>query len=292
MTLPRITVVTPSFNQGRFLEQTILSVLGQCYDNLEYIIIDGGSTDGSVDVIRRYENKLFYWTSEKDGGQAEALNKGFARATGDILCWLNSDDFFLPGILKTVTTELSKGADLIYGNCLSFSAEGGRCLVNRTPSHNPQLLALVDYIVQPSSFWTRFLWEKTGELNAGLHYAFDWDWYLRAAKAGEFLKSDVLYSAYRFHSAHKSGIGGDARTQEIYRVASTHGDPSVRRHYEFCMKHLTGLRAYEIWRLRLKGRGIQSADRLARWIVPALWKLPAEIDFSKLRQCMGMLGCV
>src|SRR5688500_9132307 len=126
MPLPRITVVTPSYNQGAFLEQTMASVLGQGYENLEYIVMDGGSTDHSVEIIRRHESRLTYWVSEKDGGQAQALNKGFARATGDILCWLNSDDFFLPGVLHEVAGLLGQGDELIYGDCLSFSDKGTR----------------------------------------------------------------------------------------------------------------------------------------------------------------------
>ena len=292
MSLPRITVVTPSYNQGQFLEQTILSVLGQCYDNLEYIIIDGGSADNSVDIIRSHEKKLAYWVSEKDGGQAEAINNGFARGTGDILCWLNSDDFFLPGIFQTLVQEFNDGVDLVYGNCLSFSADGGRCLVNRPFAYDSQVLALTDYIVQPSSFWTRSLWKEVGELKSGLHYAFDWEWYLRASKHGRFKKSEVIYSAYRFHSAHKSGVGGDARNAEICRVALEHGDNVARRHYEFCRQHLKPLREAELWRLRLEGRGIKTSDRLLRWLVPSLWSLPAGIEFSKLRLCQGMFGNV
>jgi len=292
MALPRITVVTPSFNQGQFLEQAILSVLGQGYENLEYIVIDGGSSDNSVDIIRRHEKKLSYWVSEKDGGQSEAINKGFAHATGDILCWLNSDDFFLPGVLQSVGRELHNGPDLIYGNCLSFSAEGGRCLVNRPPAYDQQLFGLKLCIVQPSSFWTRALWEKTGSLSPELHYAFDWEWYLRAAKNGNFRKSEVLYSAYRFHSAHKSGVGGDARNREISKVALELGGEEVRSHYEFCLKYLNALRQCEIWRLRLRGRGIASADHIARWLVPTLWNLPPGIQFSKLRLCQGMFGNV
>ena len=104
--LPRITVVTPSFNQAPFLEQTILSVLGQCYPNLEYIVMDGGSTDGSREIIERYAPQLAYWQSQPDGGQAAAINAGFARATGEILCWLNSDDYFLPGALHRIARHV------------------------------------------------------------------------------------------------------------------------------------------------------------------------------------------
>lgn len=288
-TLPRITVVTPSYNQGAFLEQTILSVLGQLYENLEYIVIDGGSTDDSADIIRRYESRLAYWVSEKDRGQSDALNKGFARATGDILCWLNSDDFFLPGALHRAVRELSEGVDFVYGNCLSFSDKGSRGIVNRPPAHSREHLEVVDYIVQPSTFWRRSLWEKTGPLNENCHYAFDWEWYLRADRLGRFAKADFIFSAYRFHDAHKSSYGGQKRAGEIVAVAHSHGGERAARHYDFALAHVEDLKKYEQLALRIKGRGLKQYERLARWAMPSLWNLPAGLDFSLLRQCADML---
>jgi len=287
--LPKITVVTPSYNQGAFLEQTILSVLGQLYENLEYIVVDGGSTDNSVEVIKRYESQLAYWVSEKDRGQAEALNKGFARATGDILCWLNSDDFLLPGALHEVAKNFQEPVDLIYGNCLSFSDKGTRSIVNRPPAHDRELLAFVDYIVQPSSFWRRSLWEKTGQLNEELHYAFDWEWFLRADLLGAVRKADFIFSAYRFHDSHKSSHGGEKRAHEIVGVAKSHGGESAARHYEFALGHIDNLKKFEQLALRLKGRGLRPHLQLARWATPALWSLPSGIEFEKLRQCTNML---
>jgi glycosyltransferase involved in cell wall biosynthesis len=286
---PKITVVTPSFNQGAFLEQTIRSVLGQLYPNLEYIVMDGGSSDNSVEIIQRYVPELASWVSEKDRGQSDALNKGFARATGEILCWLNSDDFLLPGALHEAARRLGEGPDLIYGKCLSFSDSGKRALVNIPPEHDRELLTMVDYLVQPSTFWRRSLWEKTGPLNEEIHYAFDWEWFLRAEKLGRFSRIDFLFSAYRFHDAHKSSHGGQKRAQEIVTVAKVHGGEAAGRHYQFAIDHIELLKKYEDLALRLKGRGLKAHLRMARWAIPALWNLPAGLEFEKLRQCFNML---
>jgi len=120
MNLPKISIVTPSFNQGQYIEETILSIVNQNYPNLEYIIIDGGSTDNTVEIIKKYEKHLAYWVSEKDKGQSEAINKGFRKATGDIVCWINSDDFFMPGSLLKVGERFAKdnSLDLLNGHCL------------------------------------------------------------------------------------------------------------------------------------------------------------------------------
>ncbi len=287
-TLPKITVVTPSYNQGKFLEQTICSVLGQLYPNLEYFVMDGGSTDDSVEIIKRYESSLAGWVSEKDRGQSSALNKGFARATGEILCWLNSDDFLLPGALREAVRQM-EGADFVYGKCLSFSDTGTRGLVNIPPEHDRALLSLVDYIIQPSSFWRRSLWDKTGPLNEEYHYAFDWEWYLRADKVGRFARADFIFSAYRFHDAHKSSHGGQKRAQEIVAVAKAQGGDAAGCHYQFTIDHIELLKSYEDLALRMKGRGLKNHARLARWAMPALWNLPAGLEFDKIRQCFRML---
>ncbi|MFA7345426.1 MAG: glycosyltransferase family 2 protein [Terrimicrobiaceae bacterium] len=288
--LPKISVVTPSYNQGVFLEQTMLSVLGQVYPNLEYIVVDGGSNDGSVEIIKRYEDNLAWWVSGKDGGQAEAINKGFARATGDILCWLNSDDFFLPGTLLAIAGELAAGHDLVYGDCISFSDLGKRCVINRPPVYDRELLGLVDYIVQPSSFWTRSLWSKTGPLNTALHYAFDWEWFLRASGFGKFHKCERILSAYRFHASHKSSTGGERRTEEIFSVAEKQGGEKAGRHYRFVREHLAVLRCHENLCTRLRGRGLSKYEPVARWFFPSLRSLPEGCDFQKIRRCMGMFG--
>jgi glycosyltransferase involved in cell wall biosynthesis len=228
MQYPKISVVTPSYNQGQFLEETITSVIGQCYPNLEYIIMDGGSIDNSVEVIKKYEKHLSYWVSAKDGGQAAAINQGFARATGDILCWLNSDDTFLPGTLFHVAQQLNTEKPMILFGNTYYMTEGhprarGTDLNEYYPHTN---LAYCDYITQPSSFWTRKTWEQTGRLDETYHYIFDWDWFIRAQIAQvQFIPTVKYLSVYRFHVAHKTGTGGDKRENEMARlIGHYHGD--------------------------------------------------------------------
>ena len=219
--LPKISIVTPSFNQGQFLEQTILSVLGQNYPNLEYIIIDGGSSDNSVDVIKKYADKFAYWVSEPDNGQSHAINKGFQIATGDILCWLNSDDMFMPGILNYLAISMPLDqAIVLSGNCLHYS-ESQSDGVTSQGSHIVQNfrefdLLNIDFLTQPSTFWTRKVWDSVGKLNENLHFVFDWEWFIRAKIAKvSFISVDKTLSLYRQHDAHKTGAGGELRQQEI-----------------------------------------------------------------------------
>jgi len=183
---PRVSIVTPSFNQGQFIEETIRSVLLQGYPNLEYTIIDGGSTDGSTDVIRKYEQWLAYWVSEPDRGQAHAINKGWERAHGEILAYLNSDDLLAPGALRCVaeTCLAQPDAAVVYGD-YDLTDEASR-LIKRLPSrayHRADLLP-ANYIPQSSTFIRRYAVEQVGLLDESFHMTMDYEYWVRLAMAG------------------------------------------------------------------------------------------------------------
>lgn len=255
MSYPKISIVTPSFNQAQFLEQTILSVLGQQYPNLEYIIMDGGSTDHSVEIIRKYEHQLAHWESQKDHGQAQAINNGFAMATGDILAWLNSDDFYLPGTLAFIAERLKvTKPEIRFGNCLHFVQDQPITHGSEVRRyHTNSDLALADYIIQPSAFWTKKAWIRTGRLDESLHFGFDWDWFIRARNAGVALEPEDRYlSAYRIHDGHKSAAGGEQRSQELSMVYDRHAGARYGQLYLRSCALRARLQFTREWLLRLR----------------------------------------
>lgn len=214
MNLPKITIITPSFNQGKFIEETIDSILSQNYPNLEYIIIDGKSTDNTVEIIKKKEKYITYWESEKDKGQSEAINKGMRKATGDILTWICSDDLLLENSLQTVANHFLENptVSLIHGKTKTFG-EGYQDEI--TEGFHSDLS--VDYFThmcfpQPSSFFKREIFGKQGYkidgnknlVDESLHYSMDYDLLLRVVLNYDILKVDDLFSAYRLHPASKT----------------------------------------------------------------------------------------
>ena len=211
---PRISIVTPSYNQGQFIEETIRSILLQGYPNLEYIIIDGGSTDDTVDMIRKYEAHIAYWVSEKDRGQSHAINKGMARATGDILAYLNSDDAYLEGGLATVAERAARNpeVDLIHGIC-RISDENSLKVAERVGaiSRFDEIIDLWEFwwrhrnFVQPEVFWTSRIAGRVGPFREDLYWVMDFDYWLRILHAGGRVGCiDTEVAMFRRQPAQKS----------------------------------------------------------------------------------------
>ena len=204
---PRVSIVTPSYNQGQFIEETIRSVLLQGYPDLEYIIIDGGSTDGSVDIIRKYEPWLAYWVSEPDKGQADAINKGWRIAKGEIVGWLNSDDMYAPGAAWIAIDFLEKHRDvvLIYGDCNIIDEQGQLILTKRSREFNlAKEICSPSLIPQPTAFFRRIVFEQVGLLDADLHYAMDYDFWTRISLKFQICHIPRVIANFRKHIGSKS----------------------------------------------------------------------------------------
>ncbi len=228
---PKISIVTPSYNQGQYLEKTIQSVLNQNYPNLEYIIIDGGSSDNSIEIIKKYEKHLTYWISEKDNGQSDGINKGLLKCTGDIIAWLNSDDYYEPDTFKNVVSVFSKNPDagLLYGDCrIIYVDSEGKTLKQQivSPEHVTNF-SLMNYWKsyflppQPSIFWRKSIQDKTMLLNRSLNYAMDMDFWLQLSEHGNIIKANFLLANYLVHTNSKSGSeGGFSKFKSEWKLVS------------------------------------------------------------------------
>jgi glycosyltransferase involved in cell wall biosynthesis len=223
---PRITVVTPSFNQGEFLEATLRSVLSQEYPNLEYIVLDGGSTDDSVSILERYAPSLAYWHSRKDKGQADAIGTGLAMATGDIQCWLNSDDVFLPGALRTIGALFQRHprVDFFYGNRLVIDRAGNEIDRHIWPAHLTRAhWYLGQPLAQECSFWRRELYERVGGIDAGKFFIMDYDLFFRMWRAGRFRKTREFLGCLRIHEEAKNTRHRDVWQRELAEARVRYG---------------------------------------------------------------------
>lgn len=217
---PLVSIVTPSYNQARYLEDTILSVLEQDYPNLEYIIVDGASTDGSVEIIHKYKDKLAWWISEKDTGQAEAINKGLAHTKGEIVAWLNSDDTYLPGAISAAVKVFDENPDvvLIYGNMLAVDENGVTTNILTYNQLNVEDLLCFQIIGQPSVFFRRTAFEKAGDLDSTYHFFLDHHLWLRIALQGPILHVDETWAAARYHAEAKNRAKAAEFGREAFRI--------------------------------------------------------------------------
>lgn len=222
---PRISVVTPSYNQGRYLDACIRSVLDQQYPNLEYFVFDGGSKDESVDVIRKYEKRLTFWTSEKDRGQSDAINRGFRKSTGQVLAWLNSDDLFLPGALERAARAYRENpsASFWFGRCIWVDEQGKykrdyvsakRVLFNRNA-----LTYGLNYIPQPATFMNADIMRQAGYLDEAIHYAMDAEIWMRLSAIAPPVAMEDKLAAAREHPQTKTLAGSFARIEAIRAIS-------------------------------------------------------------------------
>jgi glycosyltransferase involved in cell wall biosynthesis len=206
--LPKVTIVTPSFNQATYLEQTIMSVLNQDYPNIEYIVIDGGSTDSSVDIIKKFQDKLAYWISEADNGQSCAINKGFRHATGQIFNWLNSDDLLMPSAVRIAVHYLMENSDIgmVYGDRITIDEGGNFLSLTQVPSYNARIYRHHLRIPQETTFFRSELWSQVGGVDEELKYCMDYDLFVKLSKITQFYHIPFVLGAYRKHPLSKTVI--------------------------------------------------------------------------------------
>lgn len=236
--MKKISIVTPSYNQGQYIEETIDSVLSQNIKGLEYVIIDGGSNDETVSIIKKYEKYLSYWVSEQDNGQTDAINKGFRHTTGNILGYLNSDDKYFPGTLKKVLDNFEENnkLKLLYGDNSNLYPDGR--LVGKPKVSYDFNICLNAYLTipQPSSFWTRDIYDELNGFNENFQYCFDYDFFLRL---GDYLKENDgeirhvrdLWSIFRIHDESKtvSSVSSFSRETKIIRKQFGFNDNKLLR---------------------------------------------------------------
>jgi glycosyltransferase involved in cell wall biosynthesis len=227
MNWPKISIITPSFNQARFLERTMLSVLNQNYPNLEYIVIDGGSTDGSVEILKKYESRMAYWVSEKDRGQSHALNKGFERATGEIIGWLNSDDLYCPGALRHVGEWFASHPqdDVHYGGLYLVDAEDRLTDAHWAVPPDVRYTYFVGMDVhQQSLFWRRELMGRAGKIDESFHFCMDFDFVVRLMLHGRVSRTKRYLGMFREHEAAKTSTILDVCRRENQVVFERYRD--------------------------------------------------------------------
>jgi glycosyltransferase involved in cell wall biosynthesis len=247
---PLVSIVTPSLNQGRYIEDAIESVAAQDYPRIEHIVVDGGSTDGTLDVLRRFPE--LRWVSEPDRGQADAIAKGFAMTRGEILAWLNADDVYLPGAVSAAVEALrTTGAALVYGSWLQID-ENGRTLkeVPVAPFDYRELLEIRNMIAQPTAFFRRGAYEAVGGVDPSFHFALDYELWLKLGAKHDVATLERPLAAFRFHPDSKTVAQSSLFWRETRRASRRHGarvlSPMARR--ELATRHPFLLRLHPLLR--------------------------------------------
>lgn len=227
---PKVSIITPSFNQGKYLEDTILSVVTQSYPNLEYIIVDGGSKDNSLEIIKKYTEKYKFikWVSESDAGQSNAINKGFKLSTGDIVAWLNSDDTYCSDSIANAVDFFYSNSDLdlMYGNANIIDEKGiFKEKFSLVENYNLERLKNINiFIMQPTTFWKREVFDKVGFLDESLYYTMDWDFWIRIGNCCKVGYNNKVIANTREYLSTKTFDGGFRRFKEIKMILRRYGN--------------------------------------------------------------------
>jgi glycosyltransferase involved in cell wall biosynthesis len=273
---PRITVVTPCYNAGRFLEACISSVLDDGYADLEYMVIDGGSTDDTLEIIRKYETRLAYWHSRPDRGQAHAINTGLGRATGEVVAYLNADDRYCPGTLHTVARLFSDrpAVNVVFGDAV-FTDEAGQP-TSRYVGIDQPFAEKIRYwrgwpVPQPSVFLRRGVVQTHGGLDESFHYALDYDWFLRISRTERFHHAGAVLAEYRLRGDSKTGDWLQNREKfyrECARAVRKYVHPSSALYWFWWISYLGDTaRPPRGWRRRLRRRAAAASRRAG-----AMWR--------------------
>jgi len=227
---PMVSIVTPSYNQKNYLEDTILSVLNQDYPALEYFVIDGGSTDGSLEIINKYADKLSGWVSEPDQGQTDAINKGFFRCQGDIMAWINSDDIYHVGAISSAVEFLKEHPEIgmVYGDSDLIDGNGRTVgKFNAKQTNFQRLMRGEVYIPQPAAFWRRDLWNQSGPLDPDFYFAMDYDLWVRFSKITSLKYIPKVWASFRIHGEGKTTLSDNRCWPEMRIVNQREGGKQI-----------------------------------------------------------------
>ena len=260
-----VSIVTPSFNQDRYIEKTIQSVLSQDYPQIEYMIVDGGSTDSTANLIRKYEDRLAWWVSEKDNGQTDAINKGFARAKGGILAWINSDDTYEPGAVTAAVNYLQEHPDvgMVYADC-NYIDEAGNVIgkFNASQTNYRWLRQGYTHIPQQTMFFRADLWKQVGPLDPSFYFAMDYDLWTRIAARTQIKYIPQTWANFRLHTSGKTILADEHCWPEMIRVHYRDGGSFfsviVAKYYA---RKLMG----PLWNLRRRSRMKQASKASGLW---------------------------
>lgn len=278
---PRVSIVTPTLSQGAFIEATIRSIKTQTYDRYEHIVVDGGSKDGTLAILRSHEGTYSMgWTSEPDRGMYDAVNKGMRQASGDILCYLNSDDLYFPWTLEVVVRAFDRhpDADFVFGDALGIDDESGRRRMYWQPPFRRDFVCRTGFLAQPAVFWRRSVYDELGPFDASLRFVADCDYWMRASATHRFHKINELVAVERDHGGTLRTTSGVDLARELAEVRSRYVSLTGSRHR---LRDARNTRRAQLWR-RFYSLALLLQTRLPARIRFAAWQRFIEADDLRL----------